>query len=114
MEIKVNFFYGRIRIRTNNYGSEAERPFVLRIQNAVIEKNLIVCFCFSNVKTGNFGSLIKVFLLRHPELEASVQTDNALFLWQVRIKGLCSEFPIRNRIQNLSFRENPCRVRYIL
>jgi hypothetical protein len=46
-----------------------------------------VCVLFSNLKTGNFGSLIKVFLLRHPELEASVQTDNALFLWQVRIKG---------------------------
>jgi hypothetical protein len=41
-------------------------------------------FWFSNLKTGNFGSLIKVFLLRHPELEASVQTDNALFLWQVQ------------------------------
>jgi hypothetical protein len=43
-----------------------------------------VVFWFSNLKTGNFGSLIKVFLLRHPELEASVQTDNALFLWQVQ------------------------------
>jgi hypothetical protein len=43
-------------------------------------KKFISC---SNLKTGNFGSLIRVILLRHPELEISDQTDNALFLWQV-------------------------------
>jgi hypothetical protein len=68
-----------------------------------------VRFWFSNLKTGNFGSLIKVFLLRHPELEASVQTDNALFLWQVRGNGYV-QYSTVFRISTYSLIPEPIRI----
>ena len=39
-------------------------------------------FLISNLKTGNFVSLLKVFLLRHSELKDSVLSENSLFIWQ--------------------------------
>ena len=40
-------------------------------------------FLISNLKTGNFVSLLRVILLRHSELKNSVLTENSLFIWQV-------------------------------
>ena len=40
-------------------------------------------FLISNMKTGNFVSLLRVILLRHSELKNSVLTENSLFIWQV-------------------------------
>jgi len=39
-------------------------------------------FLISNLKTGNFVSLLRVILLRHSELKNSVLTENSLFIWQ--------------------------------
>jgi len=39
-------------------------------------------FLLSNLKTGNFVSLLKVVLLRTSELKNSVLTENSLFIWQ--------------------------------
>jgi len=39
-------------------------------------------FLLSNLKTGNFVSLLRVFLLRHTELKDSVLSENSLFIWQ--------------------------------
>jgi len=39
-------------------------------------------FLISNLKTGNFVSLVKVILLRHAELKDSVLSENSLFIWQ--------------------------------
>jgi len=39
-------------------------------------------FLISNLKTGNFVSLLRVVLLRHTELKNSVLTENSLFIWQ--------------------------------
>ena len=39
-------------------------------------------FLISNLKTGNFVSLIKVVLLRHSELKDSVLSENSVFIWQ--------------------------------
>lgn len=39
-------------------------------------------FLLSNLKTGNFVSLLKVVLLRTSELKNSVLTENRLFIWQ--------------------------------
>ena len=41
-------------------------------------------FLISNLKTGNFVSLVKVILLRHSELKDSVLSENSVFIWQVR------------------------------
>jgi len=51
----------------------------------VLEANseeLLKRFLISNLKTRNFSSLVKVFLIRHSELETSVQTENSLYIWQ--------------------------------
>jgi len=39
-------------------------------------------FLLSNLKTGNFVSLLRVIQLRHQELRDSVLSENSLFLWQ--------------------------------
>lgn len=45
-------------------------------------EELLKRFLISNLKTGNFVSLLRVILLRHSELKTSVQTENNLFIWQ--------------------------------
>ena len=40
-------------------------------------------FLISNLKTGNFVSLIRVVLLRHSEIKDSVLSENSVFIWQV-------------------------------
>jgi len=52
-----------------------------RAFEASIEE-LLKRFLISNLKTGNFVSLLRVILLRHSELKTSVQTENNLFIWQ--------------------------------
>jgi len=39
-------------------------------------------FLISNLKTGNFVSLIRVVLLRHSEIKDSVLSENSVFIWQ--------------------------------
>jgi len=62
-----------------------KKPPWTREEWSLLEENseeLIKRFLISNTKTRNFSSLIKVLLLRHSELETSIQTENTLFLWQ--------------------------------
>lgn len=48
-------------------------------------EELLKRFLISNLKTGNFVSLIRVIILRYSELKNSVLTENNLFIWQVRL-----------------------------
>jgi len=45
-------------------------------------KELLEFFLFNAPTTGNFASLIKVFLRRSTELDISVKCDNKIFIWQ--------------------------------
>ncbi|XP_023348059.1 dymeclin isoform X3 [Eurytemora carolleeae] len=51
----------------------------------ILEENteeMLKRFLISNLKTKNFSSLIKLLLLRRSELEASVETENHVYIWQ--------------------------------
>jgi hypothetical protein len=39
-------------------------------------------FLYNSSSTGNFATLIKVFLRRHTELDISATCDNKIFVWQ--------------------------------
>ncbi|XP_074661228.1 dymeclin-like [Tubulanus polymorphus] len=68
------------------------------------ESTMGICknFAINNCRTGNFGSLVRVFLRRAAELKASAQTEDNVFVWQTYnalfiIRNICKYF-----IENLS------------
>ncbi|XP_013418845.1 dymeclin [Lingula anatina] len=61
-------------------------------------KNLAI----NNFQSGNFGALVRVFLIRAAELKASTQCDDNLFIWQTYnalfiVRNICKYF-----VENLS------------
>ncbi|KAI0209934.1 Dymeclin [Lamellibrachia satsuma] len=73
-------------------------------QRLLEESTSIICknFAINNCQTGNFGSLIRVFLGRASELKASSQCDDSIFMWQTYnalfiIRNVCKYF-----VENLS------------
>ena len=66
--------------------SSAKHFPLSRSECALFEQSieeLLKRFLLSNLKTGNFASLVQVIALRHSELKNSVLTENRLFIWQV-------------------------------
>ncbi|XP_071442819.1 dymeclin isoform X2 [Hetaerina americana] len=55
------------------------------LEHRILEENIQpICqqLFINNVHTGNFGSLLHVFLIRASELQTSAQTENNMFCWQ--------------------------------
>jgi hypothetical protein len=68
------------------------------------ESTLVICknLAINNCQTGNFGSLVRVFLTRATELKASSQLEDNIFTWQTYnalfiIRNICKYF-----VENLS------------
>ncbi len=45
-------------------------------------EDLLKRFAANNPKSGNFGSLVDIFLSRSAELQSSLESDSSLFVWQ--------------------------------
>jgi len=58
-------------------------------------------FLISNLKTGNFVSLLRVILLRHSELKNSVITENSLFIWQTCNALLIARIVIKFMVERI-------------
>ena len=58
---------------------------ILRLEWRQLEAaldELLKRFMLNNLKSGNFGVLLQIFLQKQRELQDSVMTDGSLFIWQ--------------------------------
>ncbi|XP_013380447.1 dymeclin-like [Lingula anatina] len=73
--------------------------------NRLLEESISgICknMAINNFQSGNFGALVRVFLIRAAELKASTQCDDNLFIWQTYnalfiVRNICKYF-----VENLS------------
>lgn len=85
-----NQFYGQESISSNDpfwdkFLSFSFAPPTTCSDHRALDAKLRPCceiLAANNIKTGNFASLVKVFLQRTRELLSSVETDNNQFCWQ--------------------------------
>ncbi|ELU06913.1 hypothetical protein CAPTEDRAFT_6632 [Capitella teleta] len=73
-------------------------------QRLLEESTVTICknFAINNCQTGNFGSLVRVFLTRATELKSSNELEDNIFTWQTYnalfiIRNICKYF-----VENLS------------
>ncbi|XP_046403155.1 dymeclin isoform X2 [Ischnura elegans] len=69
----------------NRFLSFSFMPPITSTEHRILDESIQpICqqLFLNNVRTGNFGSLLHVFLIRATELQTSAQTENNMFCWQ--------------------------------
>lgn len=86
----IQKFIGNVHISPNDpfwnrFLSFSFMPPITSSEHRILDESIQpICqqfFC-NNIQTGNFGSLLHVFLIRATELRTSAQTENNMFCWQ--------------------------------
>lgn len=73
-------------------------------QRLLEEQTSLICknFAVNNCRTGNFGSLTRVFILRATELKASAQCEDNIFTWQTFNALFIIRNVVKYFVENLS------------